>query len=474
MPLRKDKGLDRSRTKGNLFESWWKRGDAAWRAERLQRWPEVSRSLHRYLSDAGSQMADFERYFLEGTPFPGLRGYLPLTLRLAMIPFESADEARQAIEANTSPSERVLRRELRPSLLRGASIQLECLPTARHDDAGIRKLIQLGDAAFPEAFTAADAESSDADDPHYFLEHGRGSASKPLPFIVDYQRLATKFVRQKVTRGQRVLVNPSDHVRAYYLSCVRYIEDTGGDFDPEDDGGFQTSLTAFLTEILFFDDLNPAIDPGYAAAHFAHGWRACLDREDLPSVMAEARDRLLGDPPILRPRPAQSAEGRFGHLAFIPGTTSQYRQAHSPDADSYVVAIARFAETPQRDAFARMLGEPGRPANRSAVAPNQQPLFDAIRVLPLPFGVLHAGETAVYVEFVDWHYAHASVRPLLDALAAAEPELAYVTFSMIEEDGVSGHFEIRGGQVSAIEAPPDPSEQGGALWQTMLRLSEET
>ncbi len=471
MPLSKEENADRVR--GNPFRSWWERGDDAWRAERLRRWPQVNRSLHRYLDDAGAQMADFKKYYLDGTPCPGLRGYIQISMRLAMLPFESMDEARQAIEANTSRSERVLRRQLKPSLLGGASIHLEGLPVDRHGDEGIRKLCWLGEAAFPEAFTAADAESSDPMDPAYFLEHGRGSSAKPLPFVNDYQRLGSRFMQCALAaKGRRALVNPCDQVREYYLSCLRYIEAVDRSFDPEDDGYFQESLTEFLTEILYFDILNPETPADRAAAHFARGWRERLDCEDLPVVMAAERDRLLADPPTIEPRPAPPPENRFAHLRFFSDARTEYKQGYTPDADSRVEAIVRFAEEKERDVVVHMIGEPGRPADRSVVESSQQGLFDAIEILPLPYRVRHAGETGLYVEFVDWHYAHQSIQPLLNALKVSQPELAYVTFSMIEEDGSSGCFEVQRDQVSEARRPRGNDESTDSLWQAFRRLSE--
>ena len=472
MPLSKETRAIRGSK--NPFQSWWDRHDEAWRTHRLKNWPHVSRSLHRNLDNAGAQMADFKAYYLTGAPCKGLAGYIPTSMRLAMIPFESADEARQAIEAYVGPEERVLRRALEPSLLDGSSIQLEGLSTQRYDAPGIRKLIHLGEAAFPEAFTAADAASTDPSDPDYFLGHGKGNSAKPLPFIRSYQQQAAGFLLGETgARGRRYLVNPSDRVREYYLSCLRYMEEVGRSFDPEDRGSFQEDLSEFLAVILFFDALHPEIDPDSAMAHFARGWRKRLEAEDLPSILAAERDQLLAEPPEIEPLPAPPPEDPFAHLRFFSESRLEYVLGFSPDADSRVEAMARFADRKQRDLVASMVGEPGRPTDRSAVGPEEMDLFDAVQKLPLPYRVRLAGDAELYVEFVDWHYEYQSVLPLADVLKASGPELAYISSAMIEEDGAEGLLEVRGDQVTPIDKPKDSEASLDSLWREFRRLSKE-
>lgn len=447
----------------NPFRSWWEREDEAWRAERVRRWPTVSRSVRDNVRSPASKMKAFQAYYVDGTASPDVKGYMGRSLRIGMIPWRTVDECRQAMETYIGKQERQLRTLAQP-VLYGGLAQVEGLPVERHDDEGIARLLVAAEAIFPAAFTAADAECRDDRDPAYFQERGKGSAAKPYPFMRNYQNQAAGFLARKVRdEGSRILINPSERVIDYYLSCVRYVEEQDQGFAPEGDAFFTRSLDALLTELLFFDELNPGIDADNAVTRYARAFNERLAQADVPAVIQAAMEQLRNAPPELVPHVAQTPDP-FGHLRFFAGTRTQYEVRGSPDAETWVEAIARFGGKAQRDRVMRLMGEPGRPADESGLGARDKAVYQAIAAIPTPRRVRSSGPKAVFFEWCDWHYDHDSVSPLVKALQGAGIELAFIRSLVIDEDGDDAFIEVLPDDHRGIPGSDDP------LFEPFLKL----
>lgn len=451
---------------GNPFIDWWQRHDKQWQEERLARWPVLSRALRGNIDNAGQRMAGFKNYFLTGDTSEGQSKYISLSLRMAMVPYDTVEEAREALEAFLPARQRQLR-DLAITILHGYSIVYEGLPTARHDDEGIRKLHLLGEAAFPKSFSADDADCRDDTDPAYFQERGCGSAAKPLPFLRNYLNASKRFIAAEVSSdGIPILVNSSDYVREYFISCLAYMHEAGRSYDPEPERGdpFARYVTEFLTEILFFEELNPLQDKHAESARFARAWRVRLDENDMPSILKDECDRMLANPPEVKPRGEVAAANPFAHLRFFRNSASQYVERSSPDADSWLGVIANFDKTAQRNMFARLVGEPGRPVDDTELKKNEISTFKAIEALPLPYRVRNSGKTAVYLQFADWDREYFSLDPIIDALQAANVQLAFIEYRNIEDDGPAQRVVVDNENVSQFRSNSSP------LWKEFKRI----
>ena len=469
MPLSKTNPCFKSYlTEGNPYQEWWLRHDEKWIENRATRWPTISRAIRKNIKNASALMPGFKNFYLTGEPCDGLDSYIPYHVRLALMPFESTIEARKALESCVYPHERHLR-VLAPTILYGSSITNEGLASIRADDEGINKLCFLGEAAFPETFSAADADSTDDRDLEYFQERGKGSAAKPLPFLRNYLHLGSRFMASEVSSdGNRILVNTSDHVREYFMSCLRYMEETKRCFQPDDNRGdfFAEKLTRFLTEVLFFEELYPSQDETEARFLFARGWRSRLDKSDIPVILKQECDRLLSDRPEIQARDNPASENPNAHLKFFRNSSSQYVVKGSPDAESWISVIANFKTVARRNTVARLIGEPGRPPDGSSLRKTESSIFNAVERLPLPYRVRYSGKTAVYVQFVDWHDNFNNLEPLVDALQMVEAEQAFITLYIIEDDEPEQRIKIDGGKVSEFRRSSSP------LWKELKRISE--
>ena len=447
----------------NPFLDWWTREDEGWRTLRRERWPSVCAAIRSDVRNAEARMEGLEAYYLEGRVDEAWGDYIPPAVRLSMIPWRDAEECRRAVEAYVPTGERHLR-TLSTFALHGRLIHVESLPMQRFDDEGMRRLRAASEAIFPTRFDASDADATDSMDPAYFLERGKGDAAKPHPFVRTYQQGVARFLRRSTGRdGRRAIVTPSDHVRDYYLGCVRYVEDHGAVFEPEGRDRFERTLREMLTEILFFDSLNPDLDGDAAASVFAHDFRERLEDPSTPDVIRARCEELMDRPPVLEPHEDPPAPEPHPDLRFFRGSKVDYERRVSPDTDVWVEVIARFGTKAERDRVQRLIGKPGRPCSRHGLDDADRAVFDAIRVVPAPHRVRKAGPKAVYCEWSYWFDHDPTLEPLVAAVRALDVELAYVRQVPGDDDE---HQEIRGPEMRWTDTASDPD-----LWESLEKLS---